>query len=70
MTVTDIYIFMRLEQSAASQHLAILRGVDALTTRRDGKHIFYKLNRSYLDLVLSKLDGLPEPYWPEKNTER
>ena len=51
MTVTEIYIKLRLEQSVASQHLAILRRVEVLRTKRDGKFIFYTLNRSRLNEI-------------------
>jgi DNA-binding transcriptional ArsR family regulator len=44
MTVTTIYRTMKLEQSVASQHLAILRKVGAVKTRRDGKNIYYSVN--------------------------
>ncbi|MEO0338649.1 MAG: ArsR family transcriptional regulator, partial [Bacteroidota bacterium] len=39
MTVTDIYIKLRLEQSVASQHLAILRRAGVVGTTRNGKYI-------------------------------
>ena len=45
MTVTEIYIKLRLEQSVASQHLAILRRAAILSTIRDGKFIYYSLNK-------------------------
>ena len=44
MTVTEIYVKLRLEQSVASQHLAILRRAGIVTTKRDGKFIFYSVN--------------------------
>lgn len=44
MPVTDIYFTLRLEQSVASQHLAILRGCKIVKTRRDGKQINYSVN--------------------------
>ena len=44
MTVTEIYVKLRLEQSVASQHLAILRRAGIVTTQRDGKFIFYSIN--------------------------
>lgn len=45
MTVTEIYVKMRLEQSVASQHLAILRRAGVVNTTRQGKFIFYTLNK-------------------------
>ena len=44
MNVTDIYVKLRLEQSVASQHLAILRRADIVKTVREGKFIHYALN--------------------------
>lgn len=44
MNVTDIYVKLRLEQSVASQHLAILRRANIVRTERDGKFIHYSLN--------------------------
>ena len=39
MTVTDIYIKLRLEQSVESQHLAILKREGEVNTERQGKII-------------------------------
>ena len=44
ITVTQLYIKLRLEQSVASQHLAILRKAGIVSTERDGKFIFYTVN--------------------------
>src|SRR6476469_10305253 len=44
MTVTEIYVKLRLEQSVASQHLAILRKAGYVQTVRDGKFIYYSVN--------------------------
>src|SRR5687767_4492223 len=46
MTVTEIYVKLRLEQSVASQHLAILRRAGIVITKRDGKFIYYAVNYS------------------------
>ena len=51
MTVTDIYIKLRLEQSVASQHLAILRRAGVVQTRREGKFIFYSLDKDRLAVI-------------------
>jgi DNA-binding transcriptional ArsR family regulator len=48
LTVTEIYIKMRLEQSIASQHLAILRRSGVVITKRSGKFIYYSLNQERL----------------------
>ena len=44
LTVTEIYVRLRLEQSVASQHLAILRRTGIVVTQRDGKFIYYAVN--------------------------
>lgn len=44
LTVTELYVKLRLEQSVASQHLAILRRAGIVATERDGKFIYYKIN--------------------------
>jgi DNA-binding transcriptional ArsR family regulator len=51
MNVTDIYVKLRLEQSVASQHLAILRRADIVITERDGKFIHYRLNHARIAAV-------------------
>lgn len=51
MTVTEIYIKLRLEQSVASQHLAILRRAGIVLTERQGKFIFYSLNQKRINEV-------------------
>lgn len=49
MTVTNIYIKLRLEQSVVSQHLAMLRRAGIVNTKREGKFIYYTLNNEVLD---------------------
>ena len=51
MTVTEIYVKLRLEQSVASQHLAILRRAGIVETTREGKFIFYTVDYSRLDQI-------------------
>jgi DNA-binding transcriptional ArsR family regulator len=49
MTVTEIYVKLRLEQSVASQHLAILRKAGFVKTEREGKFIYYSVNAERLE---------------------
>lgn len=49
ITVTEIYVKLRLEQSVASQHLAILRKAGFVKTDRDGKFIYYTVNATRLE---------------------
>ena len=58
MTVTEIYIKLRLEQSVASQHLAILRRSGVVSTERHGKFIFYTLNEERLSQISNLVEEL------------
>ena len=58
ITVTEIYVRLRLEQSVASQHLAILRRAGIVITERDGKFIFYKVNYKRIDEINHFVEGL------------
>ena len=58
ITVTEIYVQLRLEQSVASQHLAILRKAGILSTERDGKFIFYLLNNKRIEEVSKIVNDL------------
>ncbi|MBX7142604.1 MAG: metalloregulator ArsR/SmtB family transcription factor [Chitinophagales bacterium] len=49
MTVTELYNRLNLEQSVASQHLAILRKANVVKTSRDGKFIYYSVNEKRLN---------------------
>ncbi|HEX6179599.1 MAG TPA: metalloregulator ArsR/SmtB family transcription factor [Chitinophagaceae bacterium] len=58
LTVTEVYIRLRLEQSVASQHLAILRRAGFVKTERDGKFIYYMVNTERLQTVNQFVDNL------------
>ena len=58
MTVTDIYVKLRLEQSVASQHLAILRRAGVVITDRQGKFIMYSLNKDRLAQISRLVEEL------------
>jgi len=51
MTVTELYIHMRLEQSVASQHLAILRRAGIVKTEREGKFVYYRIDPDRVDVI-------------------
>jgi len=51
ITVTQLYITLRLEQSVVSQHLAILRKAGIVSTERDGKYIFYTVSSSRIEAI-------------------
>lgn len=58
MTVTDIYVKLRLEQSVASQHLAILRRAGVVVTERKGKFIHYYLNHERVAQINDLIEDL------------
>lgn len=58
MTVTDVYIELRLEQSVASQHLAILRRAGVVATDRRGKNIYYSLDKERLGQISTLVEDL------------
>jgi len=58
LSVTQIYFKLRIEQSVASQHLAVLRDCDVLLATRDGKNIFYTVNPSRLSAILRCIQTL------------
>lgn len=57
LTVTEMTGMLGLPQSNLSQHLTILRKSNVVTTRRDGKNIFYKLSH---DNIIKASDTLRE----------
>jgi DNA-binding transcriptional ArsR family regulator len=58
ITVTEIYVKLRLEQSVASQHLAILRKAGFVKTERDGKFIYYTVNTARLEELNQFVESL------------
>jgi DNA-binding transcriptional ArsR family regulator len=73
IVVTDICHELRLDQSAVSQHLAILRQASIVKTERQGKFIFYFLNKEKLNFIQrlvqlesAQNDGLMSAFEPLK----
>ncbi|ANI90214.1 transcriptional regulator [Arachidicoccus ginsenosidimutans] len=58
ITVTEIYVKLRLEQSVVSQHLAILRRANLVLTQRDGKFIYYTINYARVKELVGFVDDL------------
>ena len=52
MSVTEIYIKLKIEQAAASHHLNILKSKGVLESRREGKMIFYSLRSEALTEII------------------
>src|SRR6478672_330339 len=58
ITVTEIYVRLRLEQSVASQHLAILRKAGIVITERQGKFIYYLINYNRIEEISAFVNEL------------
>ena len=58
MNVTEIYVKLRIEQSVASQHLAILRNEGLVTTERNGKVIYYSVDKDVVKDLLAKCETI------------
>jgi len=58
ITVTELYVKLRLEQSVASQHLAVLRKAGFVKTEREGKFIYYSVNTNRLQEVNEMVGSL------------
>lgn len=58
ITVTELYIKLRLEQSVASQHLALLRRAGVVSTTREGKFIYYSVDKSRIKEISRLLQEL------------
>jgi DNA-binding transcriptional ArsR family regulator len=60
ITVTEVYVKLHLEQSVASQHLAILRRAEIVSTVRDGKYIYYSPNYERVAEIMKLTSDLVE----------
>ncbi len=58
ITVTEIYVKLRIEQSVASQHLAMLRRANIVTTKREGKFIYYFINYNRVEEITNFVKDL------------
>ena len=58
ITVTEIFNKLHLEQSVASQHLAVLRRAGIVKTHRDGKYIYYSVNNPRIAHIVKCVDDL------------
>jgi DNA-binding transcriptional ArsR family regulator len=53
ITVTQLYTQLEIEQSVASQHLAILRRAGIVTILRQGKHKYYSIDPVRIDEIIN-----------------
>lgn len=56
--VTDLYNALDIEQSVASQHLAIMRLERIVKTNRVGKQINYSVNHERIDFLMKKVNEI------------
>jgi ArsR family transcriptional regulator, virulence genes transcriptional regulator len=57
LTVTEIHKQLKIEQATASHHLGILRDKGVLSSKRDGKNIYYYLRHETLKVLLDCVSG-------------
>lgn len=57
-TVTEVYKKFNIEQSIASQHLAILRKAGFVTTERERRFVYYSANEERLKKVVGLCEQL------------
>jgi DNA-binding transcriptional ArsR family regulator len=53
LTVTEIHRTLGIEQSIASHHLGILRDKGVLSSKREGKNIYYFLKHENLKTIIN-----------------
>lgn len=51
LTVTELFQLLKLEQSVASQHLAILRRTGFVINKREGKFVWYMINPDRIEEI-------------------
>jgi len=57
LTVTEIHKQLGLEQATTSHHLGIMRDKGVLTSKREGKNIYYFLRHETLKVLLTCVRG-------------
>jgi DNA-binding transcriptional ArsR family regulator len=57
LTVTEIHKKLNIEQATASHHLGILRDKGVLSSKREGKNIYYFLRHEALKVLLNCVSG-------------
>lgn len=60
MTVTEIYVALRIEQSVASQHLAPLRRCGFVVSQRVGQTVVYRIDYAHMFKVERLISELAE----------
>jgi DNA-binding transcriptional ArsR family regulator len=60
LTVTEIHKQLKIEQATASHHLGILKDKGVLSSKREGKNIYYFLKHETLKVLLNCVSGCCE----------
>ncbi len=60
LAVTEIYVKLRVPQSVASQHLSVLRASGTVRTEREGKFVYYSLNKGRVLEIAHLIEELAE----------
>lgn len=60
IAVSEIYKKIKIEQSVASQHLAIMRRAGVVKTTRDGKFIYYSVNSERIAEITDMVERLAQ----------
>jgi DNA-binding transcriptional ArsR family regulator len=60
LSVTEIYENLNIEQASASHHLNILKSKGVLSSRRNGKKIFYSLKNQTLTEIIECINRCNE----------
>jgi len=58
IAVSEIYTTLRMEQSVVSNHLGILRKEGIVNGNREGKYIYYSINKSKFEKVMGIIERL------------
>src|SRR4030095_1542328 len=64
ITVMELYRELRIEQTVASKHLAILRRSGLVRTQREGKKIHYYLHEANIRIIARLVNKLAGFYVP------
>lgn len=62
--VTTIHKALNIEQSVASHHLNVLRNSNVVIKKRNGKFVYYSLNRSTVQHLLDFATDWAQPQLP------
>ena len=60
--VTTIHKALNIEQSVAAHHLNVLRNSNVVIKKRDGKFVYYALNRATVQHLLDFASDWPETH--------